>query len=344
MSSLRCRRDAARQSPVRRQALDGAAVRARPVPSPPAELGGQPTAARRGAGRDGVRGGSGAAARAPGGAGRPAHSRPAPPGGARRAARSSHIPAGRRSQAAAGRRGPPGSRRRTNFAKFRRDTGRSACRAAPPSPAAARSLWVFLAVDSEGRRGGRERRGAEGGGGGGGGGEGGTHLIKILGGPRPAGRRPGCRAGGGGSRPARPPPPLAPSARPQATRAPRVPPRRAPPYMPARGLRAAGGAGGGAPVGRGGAEGHHAPSAGPAARGGSGGAHAECFRLCGVFPARGQRCRRGEAATLERIPGCGQRTLPQKNPRVFAWPLGMPLHGTPSPSCPTVFFTSCQSG
>ncbi|XP_068038555.1 collagen alpha-2(I) chain-like [Anomalospiza imberbis] len=85
-------------------------------------------------------GGTGsAAARAPGGAGRPAHSRPAPPAGARLAARSSHILAGRRSQAAAGRRGPPGSRRRTNFAKFRRDTGRSACRAAPPSPAAARS-------------------------------------------------------------------------------------------------------------------------------------------------------------------------------------------------------------
>ncbi|XP_072792760.1 uncharacterized protein [Taeniopygia guttata] len=84
-------------------------------------------------------GGTGsAAARAPGGAGRPAHSRPAPPAGARPAARSSHILAGRRSQAAAGRRGPPGSRRRTNFAKFRRDTGRSACRAAPPSPAAAR--------------------------------------------------------------------------------------------------------------------------------------------------------------------------------------------------------------
>ncbi|KAM6290465.1 uncharacterized protein LJ264_016541 [Porphyrio hochstetteri] len=96
---------------------------------------------RRGTGSGGTGSGAAQALRGgPGGAGRPAHSRPAPPAGARRATtRSSHILAGRRSQAAAGRRGLLVSAAGQTSPSFGRAAGRSACRAAPPSPAAARS-------------------------------------------------------------------------------------------------------------------------------------------------------------------------------------------------------------
>lgn len=82
-------------------------------------------------------------------------------------------PVSRTYWSAAGRRGLLVPAAGQTSPSFGRAAGRSACRAAPPSPTAARSLWVFLAADSEGRRGGQERRGAEGGGGGGGGGDGG---------------------------------------------------------------------------------------------------------------------------------------------------------------------------